>query len=163
MRNRLAFSTVKRRVAHALRKFLRADGDLLANDVAELAIAHRFACFLSSEFPGRHVDVNYNRHGQSIKRLRLPAPCRNWRTPHRRVFPDVVVHRRGTDDGNVLVVEIKKSTNPEPRECDVARLRRFRQQLHYQYGLFVEFNAGIAGAGVLRKVWDSVPMAQRNA
>jgi len=161
MRKRLAVSTVKRRVACAIREFLRADGALLVRNVAEPDVAHKFAAFLTTEFPGRHVDVNYNRHGLDIKRLRLPAPCGNWRTPYRRVFPDVVVHCRGTDDANLLVVEIKKSTNHEPRDCDAVKLRGFRQQLRYQYGLFLEFQAGNARPRVLRKVWYAAPMGHR--
>ncbi len=163
MRSRLAFSTVNRRVTRAIRAFLLADGALLVNDVAEIALAHHFATFLAREFPGRHVDVNYNRHGQHIKRLQLPAPCRNSMTPLRRVLPDVVVHCRGTDDANVLVVEIKKSMNPEPRACDIAKLRCFRQQLRSQYGLFLEFRAAIPRAGVLKMVWQGTHMAHGDA
>ena len=76
MRNRLSFSTVEKRVSYAIRKFLQKDGDLLANDVAELAIAHRFATVLESEFPGRDVDANYNRHGVEVKRVPQSAKHR---------------------------------------------------------------------------------------
>jgi hypothetical protein len=160
MRNRLAFSTVRRRVARAVRQFLLVDGDLLTRDVAEITLSHRFATFLSAEFPGRHVDVNYNRHGWVIKRLQLPAVCQNSRKSRRRVLPDVVVHLRGKDDANLLVVEMKKSTNVEPRDCDLARLRCFCQQLRYQYGLFIEFRAGTPTPGVVRKEWQGAQISK---
>jgi len=160
MKNRLAFSTVKRRVQRALGRFLETDRALLENDVAELTITNRVAAALASEFPGRHIDTNYNRHGRYVKQLQLPPPCRNWQNPKRRVSPDIVVHRRGTDVANVLVVEIKKSTNNEDRACDMAKLRAFRGQLCYQYGLFFDFETGTPEPGPPQIVWEVSPIAQ---
>jgi hypothetical protein len=57
------------------------------------------------------------------------------------VFPDVIVHRRGTD-ANLLVIEFKKSTSPIDREADIRKLREYRAQLGYQHALFVELGIG---------------------
>lgn len=138
----------------AIRLFLDSEGGLLRDDVSELTIVHKFATILGREFPSRNVDVNYNRHGQDIKFVRLPPPCRNWQNPRRRVLPDVVVHQRGNDSRNLLVIEIKKSTNSEPRECDIAKLRCFREQLHYRFGLFLEFQTRVQMPAVSRAEWQ---------
>lgn len=151
--NRLSVASVKKRVGAATRKLLVSHGQLLRNDLAELTIAHRFAVLLSDQFPGRDVDVNYNRHGTEIKRLHLPRPCARQIGRARRVFPDIVVHRQGTDASNLLVIEIKKSTNTESRECDIEKLLAFREQLRYDFGLFLEFEAGTAAPSVLSMVW----------
>jgi hypothetical protein len=136
-----------------LRQFLRQEAFLLENDTSELAIAHRFAVQLGRVFPNRTIDVNYNRHGAAIKQVQLPAPCRNAGNPERRVFPDIVVHDRGNDVANILVIELKKSTNREPSDCDLAKLRRFRELLGYKVGLFIRFSTGTRAAGVLEKIW----------
>jgi hypothetical protein len=52
---------------------------------------------------------------------------------------------------------MKKSTNTEPRECDLAKLRCFRRQLRYQYGVFIELRAGSPTTEVLRMEWQGAP------
>jgi hypothetical protein len=54
-----------------------------------------------------------NRHGLDPKDLDLPSGCRGG--GRRRVFPDIVVHRRGTDKTNLLVIESRKKRT-ESRE-----------------------------------------------
>lgn len=124
---------------NALTILFQADGDLLIRDAAERTIAQRLARYLEDEFPGFHVNVEYNRHGFDKKRLDLPDDCGGAK---RRVYPDVVVHRRGHDKANLLVVELKKSTNPESRDCDRAKLTAMKAQLHYAFAVFVEIPAG---------------------
>ena len=46
------------------------------------------------------VDCEYNRHGLETKQL--PRKCRGG--SQSRVFPDIVVHLRGDNDSNLLVV-----------------------------------------------------------
>jgi hypothetical protein len=41
------------------------------------------------------------------------------------IAPDIIVHRRGDDDLNVLVVELKKDSNPEIPEYDQLKLQCF--------------------------------------
>ncbi len=72
--------------------------------------------------------------------MNLPELCANYRDENGNalVVPDIIVHRRGPDGPNVVVLELKKTTNPEPRECDIHRLHAFRQQLHYSVGTLIE-------------------------
>jgi hypothetical protein len=44
------------------------------------------------------------------------------------VVPDVVIHRRGPEGLNILVLEVKKTTNPAPRHCDSSRIHAFCPQ-----------------------------------
>jgi hypothetical protein len=46
--------------------------------------------------------------------LGLPAECANYRNANGEslAVPDVIVHRRGHDGPNVLVLEMKKTSNP---------------------------------------------------
>lgn len=52
--------------------------------------------------------------------------------------PDVIIHRRGADGPNLLVIEIKKTSNPAGLDCDRLRIAAFREQLHYSFGALVE-------------------------
>ena len=78
----------------AVAKLLQNDRDLLCKDVAERAITHRLAFHLAGLFDEWHVDCEYNRDIDTIKRLKFAIePGGNIRT--RAVLPDILVHKRG--------------------------------------------------------------------
>jgi hypothetical protein len=131
---------VQARLALALLRIAENDRHLLVVDISERCIASRLAMYLQNEFPDHHVDIEYNRDADTPKRLGIPEACANYVGPDGRalVVPDVIVHRRGADGPNVLILELKKTTNPEPRDCDLARVVAFKQQFGYSYGALIE-------------------------
>ncbi len=132
---------VKRRVEEALRMLAENDQYLLENDLGERCIASRLAMYLQQEFPEYSVNVEYNRDGVVPKRLQLPEDCANSRNKNGEalVVPDVIVHRRGHDGPNILVLELKKTTNPERRGTrDRERVRAFRAELRYSFGALIQ-------------------------
>jgi len=145
-------TTVQIRVRRSLRRLLRADRGLLRRDAAERAIQHRLAVYLEQIFPGRDVDVDYNRHGRDPKQIGIPEEC----SRSGRVFPDVIVHQRDNDDYNLLVIEMKKSTNNQPRKCDLAKIQAYRRELGYSYGLFIELGTKVENPSVVSERWFGV-------
>ncbi|TCV46108.1 hypothetical protein [Agrobacterium tumefaciens] len=130
------------RFEEAVRLFLKDQAQLLELDVNERAVGATLAhLFVREMFPDHKVDAEYNRVGLdgTPKRLNLPPECGGDNTP---VYPDIVVHTRGDNEENLLVVEIKMMTNRQPRECDHVKLEAFRAQLHYRVGAFLELPAG---------------------
>ncbi len=101
-------------------------------------MAHKLAEYLQEQFPDWNVDCEYNRKGMKPKLLEGIEECDEHRKTN-RVFPDIIVHRRNTDD-NLLVVELKKSDlNPQ---CDIKKLELFTHtegEYRYSLGLFIEF------------------------
>jgi hypothetical protein len=125
-------------VAHALSELLVNDHDLLGIDANERSITFRFAMYLQLRFPGLTVDCEYNRDGTEPKRLgHLELYPDSEDDEAKTVFPDVIVHRRGTRQ-NHLVLEFKKSTSRVDRQIDLRKLRGYKQQLGYEHALFVE-------------------------
>jgi len=120
--------------------YLEKETQLLVNNSSEQAISHRLAVMLEKEFSEWNVDCEYNRDESTIKRLKY-AISPNEPVEERNVVPDIIVHKRMTQS-NLLVIEVKKSTNPEPDEKDIAKLNAFKVQLGYQEALFVRFLAG---------------------
>lgn len=131
---------VRGRLQAALDRLVREDEYLLVNNLGERCIASRLAMYLQHEFPEHNVDAEYNRDADAPKRLGLPDECTMSRGKHgeRLVAPDVIVHRRGPDGPNILVLEIKKTANPVARDCDSARIRAFRDQYEYQFAALIE-------------------------
>ena len=135
---------IRRRLKTALASFVTKESELLERNAGEPAIATALVRYLAAVFPHHDVDPQYNRHGRDRKSLNLPPVCRGG--GRRKVIPDIVIHRRDTDDSNLLVIEIKKETNPESRACDRAKLRAMREQLGYQAGVLLDVPPCRAGS-----------------
>ena len=84
--------------------------------VGERSIVFRVAHYVQnlilkdSRYKNHVVDCEYNRHVCEIKK-----------TPNRRIYPDVILHERGTDANNLLVLEFKAYWNKEIPMTECAR------------------------------------------
>jgi hypothetical protein len=147
---------MKELIEHALfislDQLIRADADILINDINERTISHRLANYLESHFPGWNVDCEYNRDHEDPKRLDIQR--RNIKsddTQATTVYPDIIVHQRGTDN-NLVVIEIKKTTSQEDDDYDKGKLGAFKTQLGYQFAIFIKLRTG-GTAGVETVEW----------
>lgn len=137
------FAKAERRINSAVESFLARDRYLLDCDVNERTLTHKFAEHLQKEFADWDVDCEFNRNHDDPKRLNLPrrhdltSDDLNATT----VYPDIIVHRRGSDQ-NFIVIEAKKSTNPEPIDWDLTKLKAFQRELGYPIALFAMFRTG---------------------
>jgi hypothetical protein len=131
---------VREKLQVAIQKLVATDSHLLEHDLSERCIASRLAMYLQQEFAELSVDVEYNRIGTHPKTMRLPEECANYRGNNGEplVVPDVIIHRRGAEGPNLLVLELKKTTNRDPRDCDHMRVRAFREQLGYNHAALLE-------------------------
>ena len=127
-------------VQDALRLLFAQDAYLLETNVQERTIAARLAHYLEPHFPDLAVDVEYNRHGLDPKKVELPAECRGG--GKKLILPDVIVHQRGHDRENLLVIQVKKETNQEPRFCDRAVIDAMQREFGYRRGLLVDLPSG---------------------
>lgn len=133
---------IEKALNESLELLLRADEGILRVDINERTISHRLAIYLEPHFPGWNVDCEYNRNHDDPKRLKIER--RNVRsddTQATTVFPDIIVHRRGTDD-NLLVIEMKKTTSQEADSYDLSKLCAFKQQLDYHFAVFIKIKTG---------------------
>ena len=147
-------------VRQALEKVLHVDKWLLINDLSEQSISHRIAYYLEPLFNDYNVDCEYNgdidrpNNKKTISVLKndlikfgllrekeasdLERECTN-----RAVFPDIIIHKRGTNEENLCILEVKKSTSRVDYEYDFIKLRsytsnRYDNNLMYQLGIFIE-------------------------
>lgn len=134
----------------------------------ERAIGYRLAFYLESElrtiglisdFGPLVVDCEYNRHlakkktlasetEDRIKDIVKKARDRTLEADEDgsyvfSIAPDILVHQRRTDVNNLLVVEVKKRTNPETEEYDHLKLELFTKSRQddmgygYRYGAWI--------------------------
>jgi hypothetical protein len=69
------------------------------------------------------------------------------------VFPDIIVHRRGNNDHNLLVVEIKKAETGTDIAYDLHKLRAFRRELKYAWAVHLIIGRSRNGNLVRRTQW----------
>ena len=117
------------------------DSYLIANEnahVAERSIVFRFGLYLeqclrsSKRLMQYHLDCEYNRNLDDPKRI---ASRPNGSAP------DLIVHRRGTNEDNLLIVECKGYWAEEHQlEQDRVKLREFLTfPYFYTFGLLIRF------------------------
>lgn len=138
---------IERKVDVAIGVLFKNDAFLLESDVNERSISHKLAEYLQQQFPEYHVDCEYNRMKSKsmdkryiTKILELSIDnVKSDDTEAKTVYPDIIVHKRGTEI-NLLAIEIKKKTNNSSKDFDYKKLQAFKSQLKYAFALFVEFN-----------------------
>jgi molybdopterin converting factor small subunit len=131
--------------ASAVRELLR-DKELTYADPSERAIVARLRNLLDGKYHDWSIDLERNRHRDVIKRLRYEL-TEEVLISKGAIVPDLIVHRVGQNE-NLLVVEVKKSTNND-FDGDIWKLRGMTDQKgDYAYSvgihLVVDAKAGVA-------------------
>ena len=130
-------------VENALREFFRHDKQLLHIDANERSITHKLAEHLQRQFVNLNVDCEYNRRGGDPKKLVVDREtnCTDD-LDAKTVYPDIIIHKRGHDCSNELVIEVKK-TNGRGSTHDERKLRAFTKSggdYGYRMGLLLVFD-----------------------
>lgn len=135
--NRDALETI---LNDALDKLYVTDHAIIAVDIAERTLCARLAAILQDSFKDHAVHAEYNRHGVHPKEIDLPNA--NGVLTGTRVFPDIIVHQPGHDEENLLVIEVKKSTNVVSDEADLLKLEKIKDQIAYRFAVFLRLPTG---------------------
>lgn len=132
---------IEEKLGAAVRTLKERDEFLLRHDAHERSVAHKLAEYLQNEFgDDRHVDCEYDLHGQLLKQLDGIQECAEERRTD-RIYPDIIVHVRDTDEFNTLVVEVK--VRRQSVDCDLMKLALMTKaggQYRYQGGVLLQFN-----------------------
>lgn len=140
----------------ALDAFHVAELHLLRTDASERSMTHRLALHLTPLFPAFDVDCEYNRDGFDVKRLALhEREAKDDDTEAVTVFPDIVVHRRGDNEANLLVIEVKKARSAVNAEYDMLKLQAFKRDLKYRHTVHLTLGLDGNGTPVTQVTWLS--------
>ena len=112
------------------------DEYLIKHRVAERDITSKFAHYFQNNMRETNiadydVDCEYNRDGYGMKNIDGTL-----------VYPDFILHKRGTNDSNLLIIEFKTWWNSDNRE-DIEKLKAMMSDLYryqYQYGYSIILN-----------------------
>ncbi|QOT12793.1 hypothetical protein JNUCC32_12540 [Paenibacillus sp. JNUCC32] len=171
---------VKQKVDKAITKIFERDLYLLINDLNERTIAHKYATYLQEQFSEYDVDCEYNKNADEDKKKKMIYIVEKeyWKIKRLKrtfsadiiqnnieymalsIFPDIIVHKRGENLRNHLIVEIKKSTNNNLHEknFDLTKLNCYtdktrHNRLAYEFGVFIEFETGVQDPAKPKTTW----------
>ena len=138
-------------------EFLRLEPFILKEGLNERTITHKLAEYLQRVFPNYDVDCEYNKmpsNGDAkeyiSKTLNLDAEgIESDDEKGLTVYPDIIVHKRGNNKDNYLVIEVKKKEYAETKRkgkeetskgFDFRKLKAYTKHLNYTYGIYLEFD-----------------------
>jgi len=141
--------------------FFSNDFCLVKRDLNERSIQFKLATYLQVLFKENDVDCEYNgdtSKENDIKALNIAKDeinkinKPNSKEDSYRISPDIIIHKRGSNDFNLVVIEIKKSTSNELyKGFDLIKLKHLTidylgNKYNYKIGMALVFgtdeNAG---------------------
>ncbi len=150
---------IKECLSAALSKLQAKDNWLLTKNLSEQSVSHKLAEYIQSYFGDYHVDCEYNgdvndgkKHIQilysQLEAFGLLKPRESQLEAEiieRAVFPDIIIHKRGSNADNLLIVELKKESSKVPFKYDNLKLKAYTSSDHgnhlkYQLGAFIVTN-----------------------
>jgi hypothetical protein len=143
--NTKIFTPIRKCVVKSLAEFIEKDVFLIKMDLNERSITHKLAEHLQRNFPCFDVDCEYNKDTVEgcVKKIisDIPKDTIEWEdTKSKTVYPDIIIHKRGKCECNILVIEAKKARNT-PHDFDKMKLIAYTKgKLNYQFGLFLVFD-----------------------
>lgn len=146
-------STIEKILNDALDELYKNDQKLIFNEKikgnrthchsSERSIVHKYAIYFEKLIKDKsnndesnndceyRVDIEYN---QNIDRLKILTSRPNG------AYPDMILHKRGTNVHNILVVEFKTWWNKKKIDKDIEKLKDFCRQTgeyRYKYGVSI--------------------------
>lgn len=113
----MTLDEVSNKIREAIQKISDTNGSIWRT--TEWNICHHLACKLAEEFSDFNVDVELEKEDQ------------------RR--PDIVIHKRGDNENNLVVFQVKKNPTTLDIEKDIEKIQStfFGEPYKYSYGIFI--------------------------
>jgi hypothetical protein len=155
------FENVRAAVRNAIQKLIK-EPKLSDFQINERTLTQRLSIHLQSAFGPLFVDCEYNRmwtaRGDKMKVLPWSAePTLTDDIDGKTVYPDIIVHERGTQHNNLLVIEAKRRGPKLPKDQkDYLKLCAFtdrKEFFHYAWGAHLYFGKNENGQLSCRAVW----------
>jgi hypothetical protein len=160
-------------VEHAISTLLEKENNNLQRGINELNVSTHLAFYLKPIFENYDVDPEYNgdidkpndRKALDIARNRIRGI---GKTPNEndnyKLSPDIIIHKRGTNENNLVVIEVKKDIHSKNvKDFDLIKLEHLIIDYlgnHYNYnlGIAIIFGTGEnAGTYQMKFFQDGLP------
>jgi hypothetical protein len=132
----------------AVKMLFLNDDYLLIKKISERSVSHKLAYHLQPLFSDYNVDCEYNGDVDKLNDIKALEISKREiseinKKPNKkdyyRISPDIIIHQRGSNDENLLVIEVKKDISPDINvEFDLIKLKNLtidHVHNHYNYKL----------------------------
>ena len=172
--NHMERQDADRIISFAIDKLLKSDAYLLRHDVFEVSITHRMGRYVEEIIrrdywrSGLNVDCEYNKNFDGDKNLELrfrDLGRKRQESVRERLRekgledegedalhafstrPDIIVHKRGSNDMNTIVIEAKKHGGSDSDYAELKlktfTLRTAENPYGYEHGALIEIVTGV--------------------
>ena len=158
----MKFDELNERVTRSIENFLEIDAELLIQDAKEESITTQLKKYLENEFEDWpwNIDHQYDKRiiknkvvqkrtlfaKDSLPKNKIPKSIsQDSKIINKKIMPDIIFHDRHSDEHNLLVIEVKLSTNKnkDDRIFDFLKLEVMTSiDLSYEWGVFIDFTSG---------------------
>lgn len=120
----------------AISDFINEFNQAIKNGTSEVNLAHHLLIKINKYLPNNlyDTDLDYNR---------MNLVNSKSGTNRKLMRPDIVIHKRGSDTDNRLVIEVKTKWTGKINLKDKQKLEMLTNptgNFHYDFGLFLAFN-----------------------
>jgi len=130
---------IKTLIEKSLKELVKRDIELIHRKVKEECINHRLAYYLeqflnkeSNSYHNYTVDLEYDRNYNEPKKIIIDE---NYNT--KAIRPDIIVHKRGTNEHNLIAFEIKKGYTDHH---DLEKIKGLlKKPYNYVYGCLISY------------------------
>ena len=133
--NILPFPSILESIRIACELLLEEDWDLFTHEVHERTLTQNLARHLEEFFKDFSVDCEYNRDGNDPKEI----PQNDPENPTKKVIPDIIIHKRGCNDHNLVVIEAKCDASDSNKNEDCKKLQWIKEEFNYEHAFFINF------------------------
>ncbi len=128
------------KVKEAINILYKEDKILFNNNVSERCLVYNFAKHFinlldSEEYKGLNVDLEYNRNCKGMKTIENQLTS----------YPDLILHKRGSNSDNRMVIEFKKWNNLYRLNKDRKKLSSFKTEYGYKLCMLIVFHKENSG------------------
>lgn len=166
-------NTILENIENAISNLLAGEIDTLRRGLNELNVSTHLAFYLKPIFLQHDVDPEYNgdidkpndRKALDIARKRIIEVGKNPnQNDNYKLSPDIIIHKRGTNESNLVVIEVKKDIHSKNlKDFDLIKLEHLTIDYldnHYNYkiGIAIVFGTGYnAGQYEIRYYQNGTP------
>ncbi len=137
---------IKGKIKDSIVRLYNEDEQLFKSNVCERCLMFRLAHYLQLEFSEYSVDCEFNKMGIGENKKHLKVEPIDRGSGLKKMFADIIIHKRNTIKGNLVCIEIKHTKRHV--DNDIKRLRMMTNprgffhdnvEYHYDYkwGFFI--------------------------
>lgn len=144
------YEEVEPLLTDSIRQLIVHQWQLAELDVGERSVSSHLFRYIADVFVNTayHVDHEYNRQGSLTKHLSYGTGDDEG---VKRIYPDIIVHRRDRDDANLVAIEVKKGAKNNSDDYDKIRALVSDDAYLYRWGILLAL--GIQGSSQTELIW----------